>query len=317
MSVTAFDRDYVAAPGAAPLHARPRGVLAATGIGAAACVVLGLALVLPARHVEGQAPGVAMAEPDALPTPLPPPHLSMPTDATPVGSIRQLGALDLTSAEFAHEKKNFSSRQLEEDAGHEDSVTLGQFAQGGPYMRLDVRQMKADKATNADFFLDMTRHAREAGLSVAKIGAPSPLASRFGSFEAADIRLTQPASDKFAAADRSCLAARHIDTKASLEISSLACGAAAKPIDRTALGCILDRIDYRQNGENKQLEQFFVNAELQRGKGCGSADLSPNATKASGLDAHSADPDAKQAEAKQDAPHPVKHAKKPLHSAAR
>ena len=56
--------------------------------------------------------------------------------------------------------------------------------------------------------------------------------------------------------------------QAPLEIAGIACGAAAKPIDRFALACILDKLNYSAGSDNKALNDFFLNAELARGKGC-------------------------------------------------
>ncbi len=86
----------------------------------------------------------------------------------------------------------------------------------------------------------------------------------------------------------------------------MACGAPAKPLDRRALGCILDRLDYVPNGENAAFDQFFQAAEQERGTGCAGAGAVPstNAEKNSWLDAH-AMPPALKAE-----PAPPKHVKR-------
>jgi hypothetical protein len=98
---------------------------------------------------------------------------------------------------------------------------------------------------------------------------------------------------------------RLIGGKRSVEIAGVACGAPSKPIDRRALGCILDRLDYLPNGENVAFGQFFQAAEQERGKGCGGgAAVSPNAEKNSWLDAHSTPPTLKTE------PTPPKHTKK-------
>jgi len=278
-----FDRDYVVQPGAEPLFARPAGNLAAAMIGVGALIVLGVALafVKPQPTIEASADNVRQAASADM--------------AQPPGSAanaKQIAAFDLTAPEFAKEKKTFTTRRLDGADVREDNLTLGEFAFGGPYLRLDIRQTAADKRGNPDFFLDMTRHAAQAGLAVAKISQPSPLASRFGSFETADIRLTQPAIGEGAPTERACLALRLMAGKQPVEIAGVVCGAPARPIDRRALGCIVDRLDYLPNGENVALDQFFLAAEQERGKSCGGggAVLSPSAAKSSWLDAHSAPP---------------------------
>jgi hypothetical protein len=299
MSVTAFDQRYVPSPGGRPIHARPFGVLAALMMGGAAVLVLLASLMMGGKGSVDQ-PQTAAAEPQAAPVP----KISTQAETAAAGLVKQYAAFDLSAPEFAKEKKALSSRVLEGSDSREDSLTIGQFASNGPYMRLDIRQTAGEKLGSPDFFLDMTRHGSDAGLSVVgRIGQPSPLVTRFGSFEAADIRLTDSAAGK-GAGERACLAVRLVNTKAYIQISGLACGAAAKPLDRRAMGCILDRLEYQPNGENKSLDQFFLNAELERGKGCADAGQTPTASKSSWLDAHSMAPPVKS-----DAS-PAKHKKK-------
>ena len=243
MSVSGFDRDYAVRPGAKPLYARPTGNLAAAMIGVVAVTVLGVAAIFvkPQPTIEASADnGGRNDSGDIARAPGPAPI------------AKQNAAFDLTAPEFAKETKALSSRRLEGGDGREDSLTLGEFTSGGPYLRLDIRETPADKRGNPDFFLDMTRHAAQAGLAVVKISQLSPLASRFGSFETADIRLSQKASGESAPTERACLALRLIGGKRSVEIAGVACGAPAKP-HRPAgawlhFGSIGLRFEWRERG---------------------------------------------------------------------
>lgn len=286
MSVSGFERDYAVRPGAKPLYARPTGNLAAAMIGVVAMTVLGAAAIFikPQPVIEASVDNGGRNDSG---------DIARAPGPAPVA--KQNAAFDLTAPEFAKEKKTFSSRRLEDGDGREDSLTLGEFMSGGPYLRLDIRETPADKRGNPDFFLDMTRHAAQAGLAVVKISQLSPLASRFGSFETADIRLSEKGGGESAPTERACLALRLIGGKRSVEIAGVACGAPAKPIDRRTLGCVLDRLDYVPNGENPAFDQFFQAAEQERGKGCGGAGaaLPSNAEKNSWLDAHSMPPTVK------------------------
>lgn len=287
MSVTAFEHEYSAAPKGRPLRARPLGSLAATGIGAGA-----LAVLLCFVAFSGKAPAPAAApeenEPQALFAPRAPDALARIAETGAASGVKQFAAFDIAPPEFAKEKKTVAARRLDPQGGREENFTFGQFGASDAFMRLDVLLPGGGKLGNSDFFLDLTRHAAQAGLSVGKIGQPSALPTRFGSFEAADIRLTKSGGD--AASERSCLAVRMINPKLPLEVAGVACGTAAKPVDRRAMACILDRLDYLSNGENKALDAFFLNAELGRGQGCAGASLSPNTEKASWIDAHSSAP---------------------------
>jgi hypothetical protein len=177
-------------------------------------------------------------------------------------------AFDLNAPEFEREKKTIAVRDGDEGVGRVDALTFGQFAMGVPFLRLDVHQDISEKEANSDFFLDMTRHASQLGLNAARIGQPAALSTRFGEFEVADIRLMQPAGEGVAASERTCLAARMIKETPSLEIAGVACGAANQPIDRPALGCILDRLEFKADGASKDLADYFAASEAERGKAC-------------------------------------------------
>jgi len=167
---------------------------------------------------------------------------------TAPGNRQGVASLDIDAPEFAREKKIVAVGETRDGAARVDSLTVGQFATGGPFLRIDVHPDLDPRATNADFFLDMKNHAQAAGLNVARIGQRATLTTRFGAFEAADIRL--------------------VETKAPLEIAGIACGAATKPIDRVAFSCLLDKLNYSAGGDNRALNDFFLTAELARGKGC-------------------------------------------------
>ncbi len=249
---------------AGPIRARPTGVRAALGMGVGACAILALAALFarptaPHTSAVAQTPAVAPA-PAKIST-----KASM---SDPSASEAQTASLDADAPGFEREKKVASIGETQENGERVDSLTVGQFPMGAPYMRVDIHPELTAAETDSDFFLDLTRHARAAGLNVAKIGQRSTLTTRFGAFEAADIRLSQPGGEGAPASERACLAARLIDPKAPLEIAGIACGSAARPLDRVAFACVLDHIDYSAASDNKALNDFFLNAELSRGKGC-------------------------------------------------
>jgi len=248
-----------------PLRARQKGERAALGMGAGASIILALAVLLT-RHADApqtiatteEAPVAALAKVAAR---VNAPALPMAQTAT--------ATLDLDAPEFAHEKKVVAQGDTDAPGARIDSLTIGQFAMGGPFLRVDIHPDFDAGATNPDFFIDMSRRARAIGLEVAKISrTPATVTTRFGGFETADIRLTQPASEGVPASERACLATRLVDPKAAVEIAGVVCGSAAKPIDRVALACVLDKLAYVPGSDNKALNDFFLNAEIARGKGC-------------------------------------------------
>jgi len=264
MSATPFDQNEAMGISAGPLPARPKGERAALGMGAGASVILALAALLT-RHATPPQPH-AEAEPAAVAAPAKIAAKVSTGAQTPAATTT--ATLDLDAPEFAHEKKVVAQGEPKDGGPRVDSLTIGQFAMGGPFFHVDIHPEVEPDAPNPDFFLDMTRHARGVGLNVAKIGHPVMVTTRFGAFETADIRLARPAGEGVAASERACLATRLLDTKASVEIAGVACGAAAKPIDRVALACILDKLNYVAGSDNKALNDFFLNAEIARGKGC-------------------------------------------------
>lgn len=265
MSANFFDPDFAPPPYAGPLRARPAGVRAALGMGAGASVILAAAALLVGRPAGPQAMADASVPAAESPAKI---AAKAPTDLESALTVKNAAGIDVDAPEFEREKKVAAVGETRDGEPRVDSLTVGQFALGAPFLRVDVHPDLDPKVTNADFFLDMTRHAKAVGLNVAKIGQPGALTTRFGAFEAADIRLSQPGGEGAEGSERACLAARLVETKAPLEIAAIACGAAAKPINRAAFGCILDKLNYSAGGDNKPLNDFFLNAELARGKGC-------------------------------------------------
>ncbi len=268
MSATVLDQDYVAPPAARPIKARPLGTLAALMMGVSAVTALGAARLFLAPTPAAEPTPVALKEPQVLS----PPRAQATAEgaAEPSAPEPRTAVFELAAPDFANEKKTIQSRDLE-GGSREDSLSLGEFGFGGAYLRLDIGQSGSEKLANRDFFLDMTRHARDAGLAAKKIHPPTPLSTRFGRLESADIKLAaaDPGNGGLGM-ERSCLAVRLINPAAAFEISGFACGASAKPIDRVALGCILDQLAYRPSSENRTLEQLFA-AQTQHGAACATA----------------------------------------------
>lgn len=256
----------------APLHARPGGARAAIGMGVSATLILLAALVLVPRKSKLPEPNVAVKDEEARVTPTPSSKISakISLEAVEASALmaKPFSAFDIAAPQFAREKKTIAAHDDGNGSGRIDTITIGQFAMGAPFVRVDIHQDILDKEKTSDFFLDMTRHAAQSGLNVAKIGQPSALITRFGAFETADIRLSQPAADGVAASERSCLATRFIDGKLALEIAGLACSEGARPIDRVALACVLDNIAYTANPDKPGLNDFFAQGAATRGPGC-------------------------------------------------
>jgi hypothetical protein len=234
-----------------PLRARPLGSLAASSMGIAASLVLAGSLLF----LRPAAPSI-----DELPTatiaPRPTPLAAARAAPAPVAPR---AAFDLDLPDLAKEK-TISFGAPRQTGGLQESLTFGGFDGGRFYLRIDVLQPTGDKLGNSDFFLDIARHAAEAGLAVVRISQPTPLAGRAAAVEAADIRLSQRPGDG-PATERSCAAVRLIDPSLAIEIAGLACGTAGRAIDRRVAGCLLDRLYYLPGGKNEALQKAFAKSD--------------------------------------------------------
>jgi len=244
LSVSGDDLPYASGP----LRARPLGSLAATMMGVAALLVLSGSLLF-VRAPQQQAATAAVEAP-AVAAPV---RASAPTVAP-----EPVAAFALEAPELDKEPKIAFDTQLPA-GGRQETHAFGAFDNGRPYLRLDILQPAGEKLGNSDFYLDVARHAAQAGIAVVRIGQPTPLVTRAGAFEAAEIKLSLREGGVAAAAlgERSCLAVRLVNASLSMEMAGLACGAGAKPMDRRAVGCLLDRVYYLPTGENKALLRSF------------------------------------------------------------
>ncbi|CAN2535383.1 hypothetical+protein [Methylocapsa aurea] len=253
LSVSGDDLPY----GSGPLRARPLGNLAASLMGVAALLVLAGSLAfVRAPQEAATAVAVGAATPPAAVAPV----------SAPLVRPERVAAFRLEAPEIDKEPKSTFDPLLP-SGGRQETHAFGAFDNGRPYLRLDILQPAGEKLGNSDFFLDVARHAAQAGLSVVRIGQPTPLVTRAGAFEAAEIKLSLREGGVAAAAagERSCLAVRLVNASLSMEIAGIACGAGAKPMDRRAMGCLLDRVYYLPSGENKALARSFPRVE---GQGC-------------------------------------------------
>lgn len=264
MSVSVSGDDLPYASG--PLRARPLGSLAATMMGVAALLVLSGAFFFvraPQQQPEatGAAEATAAAEPTAVAAPVRAP--------APLAAPERVAAFALDAPELDKEPKVTFDPPLP-SGGRQETHAFGSFDAAKPYLQLDILQRGGEKLGNSDFFLDVARHAAQAGLAVVRIGQPTPLVTRAGAFEAAEIRLSQRPSGAAAASigERSCLAVRLVNASLSIEMAGLACGAGGKPMDRRVVGCLLDRVYYAPSGDNKALARSFPKIE---GPGCPAA----------------------------------------------
>jgi hypothetical protein len=272
MRASSFDLDFVDMPTRAPLRARRGGARAALGMGVAATLFLTLAALF--AETPAPAPDGSVAVVRSAPAPFAKftTKASM-AEATPAAAlVNPVSTFDLNAPGFEREARTVASEPADGEGGRIDRLTVGGFANAAPFVQIDVHHTPLGDAANADFFLDMTSHARAIGLNVNRIGQPTALTTRFGAFEAAEMRLSQP--DAAGVNPRACFAARLLGPDHAVEIAAVVCGGGARPIDRAALACVLDRLDYAPAGDAGAVSEFFAKARtLQTGASAGACAL--------------------------------------------
>jgi hypothetical protein len=152
--------------------------------------------------------------------------------------------------------------QRHRGGGRRDTMTFGDPAADTPHVRMTFYRPAEEKALVPSFWVEMARRAADGALSVERAATPDHLKSRFGNFEAGDIILSG------GAATRACVGFRIAVPDPDLRISGFACGSRGQPLDRRALGCLIDRIDLVAAGDDKPLSLFFARAEMERQTEC-------------------------------------------------
>lgn len=164
----------------------------------------------------------------------------------------------------------------------EDQLQTGSFSSEATFARIALKRL--DTENTHSFFIDISRHASESGLSIVRSAQALPVSSKFGALEAADILLSD------GAASRNCLAFRHLADGVSFSFRGWLCGTSQRAADRQQLTCLVERINLLASGEDRQLRTYFSKAELQRQPQCLAPKLQAAGRKATWLDADQSAP---------------------------
>lgn len=203
--------------------------------------------------------------------------------------VHPIQLFDLAAPELAKATLVYAARRHRIGGGREDILTLGQLKGASPYVRLLLYRVGAEAVPDAPLYVDLTRTAAQADLSIQRSFTPAQLPTRFGAFEAADVDLV---GDTFSTVP--CLGFRGAALAGKFKILGFACGGQAKPISRPALTCLIDRLDLNEAGADRELATFFAASELKRDPTCFGARLAPTAARASWLDQNDARPPLKR-----------------------
>lgn len=191
------------------------------------------------------------------------PVAQAPPPAGWVDVIRPIALYGVAMPELDGLDAAYEARRHEPGGGRRDVLAWGRLGET-PYLRLALYRIGAEESGEPSLFVEAARRSSEIGYSVAALGKPDQLTTRFGGFEVADIRLERGADA------RACLAFLLREKAGVMRMSGLSCGRDDAPIDRAALGCQLDRIDLISAGEDEALRNVFVAAERKRDMRCAS-----------------------------------------------
>jgi hypothetical protein len=242
------------APGRLPLSRAKKAqrlfwrlIIAASGV---FCVAYMLAL----RHA-----GEATSSSDTSPTP-PAPLPAWIEVANPTELFR------LATPDFAKQGKIYRVRRHRTGGGEQDILALGDLNGPGPFARFFIYRLGEESATPAAFFVDLARRAAETGRAITFAAQPTALATRLGTFEAAELNLTRQGS-----AAQPCLGFR-LAAPANLRLTGFACdggsGADRTLRSRAKLACLLDALELAPSVNDKDFVAFFAARELNADTAC-------------------------------------------------
>lgn len=217
---------------------------------------------------------------------LPEATLAAPAAPAPVWIevVRPIPLFDLGGSTFGRLPLSYRVKRLSDASERRDTLTYGTFDADTAAMVLIIHRL-GPAPRRTDLPTDLARIAAVQKLALLRSGPPTPVPTRFGPVEAADLTV------QGGARSRPCLGFQlRTDGAAPVAIAGLACGTDAKPVDRAGLTCVLDHLDLLSAGDDTALRDFFVAAEQRRGQGCGTANLSATRSRPTWLDGEAVQP---------------------------
>lgn len=176
-----------------------------------------------------------------------------------VAISRPTTVFSLAALDAAGQPWRLSARLDQRSSLREDRFVAGAF--GEDRFFADIIFQRHALMTGGTLALGMSRALSQEGLALVRSSQPTGLVTKFGATEAADVVVADGARE------RACLAFRHVAEPAGFLMQGLVCGH-ARPADRVALACMIDRITLLGAGDDRELRSHFSRAELQRLSGC-------------------------------------------------
>lgn len=205
----------------------------------------------------------------------PPPHemlQGLASETTPRSWTEinhPIALYDLSGSEFAKLPRIAQARRHQPDGAREDLLTFGALGLPRPYLRLSLLRTGHDGTAegvsgSADPLADdLARLAGSSKENITELHGETAISTRLGTMTAADLRLWVDG------VSTPCLGFRGFPGGSDgLQILGFACGVAGKPIGRSGLACMIDRIDLVSAGDDRRLRAIFVAAERDSSSSC-------------------------------------------------
>src|SRR5579883_1312108 len=163
----------------------------------------------------------------------------------------------IEAPEFGSGPKFYSARRHRTGGGRQDIFEFGGSGVNAPLLNLALYQPGNEAAPESSFYVELARRAAETGRAVVRAEQPAQMAAKFGTFDIALLDLTRDGT-----ARRQCLGFRFSNAQPRLRITGFACGGegalSSLPALKSALACVIDRIELVPEAGNKGLADFFA-----------------------------------------------------------
>ena len=166
-------------------------------------------------------------------------------------------AFELLMPELASAAFEYSILRRPTDGARKDVLTWGAAGEGSPYVTVEVYR----PGVESDRFIDADSEvaARILDLTVTDDVKPAGrLDSKFGDMPLVDFAIAANGRS------RRCLGFARAFERPSMQFSGWYCSAGDNSVERTTLGCVLDRLTILSAGGDSELDDLFARAEIKR-----------------------------------------------------
>jgi hypothetical protein len=139
----------------------------------------------------------------------------------------------------------YQARMRPASGERSDALTYGEIGGDDLFFRVAIHTT-ISAPTAPSLFVELAKQSAELDAAVVRATSPEPYETPRGAIEWANVILSGPGGE------RSCVGFR-LARGARAELSGLACGARASPVDSAALGCLLDRLSTTREGREAGL----------------------------------------------------------------